>query len=88
MHTVYILRSLKVPDRIYIGYTTNLEKRLYYHNHGGSTYTKRFVPWKVETHVVFTNAILAKRFEMYLKSGSGHAFLKKRLVPGEPAARR
>ena len=80
IYTVYILRSLKAPQRIYIGYTTNLEKRLYAHNHAGSAYTARFAPWELETHLVFKDKTLAKQFESYLKSGSGHAFLHKRLL--------
>ena len=62
IYTVYILRSLKAPQRIYIGSTTNLEKRLYAHNHAGSAYTARFAPWELETHLVFKDKTLAKQF--------------------------
>ena len=79
-HIVYILRSLKASDRIYIGYTTDLERRLREHNRGESEYSKRFAPWQVETYITFQDATRAKHFETYLKSGSGHAFLRKRLV--------
>ena len=79
-HIVYILRSLKTSDRIYIGYTTDLERRLREHNRSESEYTKRFAPWQVETYIAFQDVTRAKQFETYLKSGSGHAFLRKRLV--------
>ena len=81
MHTIYILRSLKDPKRTYIGYTTDLKKRLYAHNRGHSVYTKRFTPWEIETCITFKHQALARAFETYLKSGSGHAFLHKRLIP-------
>ena len=80
MHTVYILKSLKAPGRIYIGCTTDLERRVEQHNHGRSEYTKHFMPWRVETEIIFADIELARRFETYLKSGSGHAFLWKHLV--------
>ena len=80
MHFVYILRSLKEPKRLYIGKTEDLEKRLKEHNHGDSIYTKKFLPWVLETYTAFSSQQLANQFEIYLKSGSGHAFLKKRLL--------
>ena len=39
MYTVYVLRSLKDPDRYYVGFTTDLDVRLESHNAGESTYT-------------------------------------------------
>ncbi len=80
MHAVYVLKSLKGPKRIYIGYTVDLEHRLADHNRGASQYTRHFTPWQVETVITFRDAALAMRFETYLKSGSGHAFLHKRLI--------
>lgn len=79
MHTVYILKSIHT-DKIYIGYTTNLKKRLWYHNNGLSTFTNKYMPWKIENTVNFFDEKLAKNFEKYLKTGSGKAFLRKRLI--------
>ena len=81
MHTVYILRSTNHPNRLYIGLTADLQMRLKSHDAGLSTYSKRYSPWELETHVVFRDKEIAQRFERYLKSGSGFAFLKKRLLP-------
>jgi putative endonuclease len=78
---VYLLISEKDPMKIYIGRTSNLEKRLAEHNRGESAYTKAFAPWKIETYIAFSNAKLADTFEKYLKVGSGFAFMKKRLLP-------
>lgn len=80
MHIVYILTSKKYPDRYYIGITQNLENRIKEHNNGDSLYTKRYMPWELETYIVFKNKARAEEFEKYLKSGSGFSFLKRRLL--------
>ena len=84
MYYVYILVSLNNPTRCYIGRTEHLEARLQQHNRGESGYSKRYTPWRLETYTVFSDPRLADGFERYLKSGSGHAFLKKRLLPKLP----
>lgn len=66
--------------RCYIGITQNLTKRLKEHNNEKEVYSKRYAPWKLETYITFTNKRRAEEFESYLKSGSGNAFLKKRLI--------
>ena len=81
MHYVYVLVSLKDSTKFYIGNTANLQRRLEQHNAGSSGYSKVYAPWRLETYVVFSNDLLAESFEKYLKRGSGHAFLKKRLLP-------
>jgi len=81
MHKVYILRSIKYPARLYIGLTTDLEERLTSHNTDSSAYSKRYSPWELETYIVLKNKETAEDLERYLKSGSGFAFLKKRLLP-------
>jgi putative endonuclease len=81
MHIVYILKSRIDSSKTYVGITDNLEKRLKEHNAGLSYYSKRYAPWYVETHIVFSNKELAGSFEKYLKEGSGQAFMTKRLLP-------
>lgn len=80
MHTVYILKSLKFPERVYVGITEDVKRRLEKHNNGDSTYTKRYAPWDLKTTISFRDKKRAEAFERYLKSGSGFAFLKRRLV--------
>ena len=78
---VYILKSKANPDRFYIGYTTNLEDRMEdYKDPKASAYTRQYAPWELETYIVFKSEVLAQQFELYLKSYSGRAFLKKRLI--------
>ena len=78
---VYILKSKNHPGRIYIGYTIDIEKRMEYHQYPkASNYTRQYAPWELETYVVFKHKQLAQQFEIYLKSHSGRAFLRKRLI--------
>lgn len=80
MNIVYVLTSKKYPERCYVGATNNIDQRLDYHNAGDSVYTKKYAPWELKTYVVFKNKLRATEFERYLKSGSGFAFLKRRLL--------
>ena len=80
MHIVYILLSQKDSQRYYIGLTDDLPRRLIEHNSACSGYSKRYAPWRIETYIAFENRNLAKKFEEYLKAGSGHAFLKRHFI--------
>lgn len=80
MHYVYILRSITIPDQIYIGYTKNLQERLLCHNTGGSIHTAKYRPWQLMAHLVFESESKAIETEKYLKTQSGRAFVKKRLL--------
>ncbi len=79
MFYVYLLRSLSDPSKTYTGFTTDLKQRLAAHNRGESVHTSKFLPWRIETYLAFSDEKLARDFEKYLKSGSGQAFSKKRL---------
>ena len=79
MKYVYLIQSLSSPAQRYIGSTTNLDQRLQVHNAGGSPHTSKYRPWALVTHLCFQDDRRAVEFERYLKSGSGHAFAKKRL---------
>ena len=81
MYYTYILKSIAQPGAIYIGYTHDLKVRISQHNDPNNTgYTKRYAPWAVETYISFSEEQQAKDFEQYLKSTSGHTFLRKRLI--------
>jgi putative endonuclease len=78
---VYILKSQKYPEQFYIGYTANLENRMENHQNPKPTaYTRQYAPWELETYILFKDKRLAQEFEIYLKSHSGRAFLKKHLI--------
>ena len=46
MHLVYILYSTTL-DKYYIGYTSNLEERLYKHLHSAKGFTSRAKDWTI-----------------------------------------
>ncbi|MDA9465939.1 GIY-YIG nuclease family protein [Bradyrhizobium sp. CCBAU 53415] len=79
MHYVYLLESEAFVGQRYIGVTTNLKQRLADHDAGKSPHTSKYTPWRLVTYVAFSDIAKARAFERYLKSGSGHAFAKKRL---------
>jgi len=79
MFYVYVIRSLK-SKIFYVGYTENLRKRLFEYNRGLTKATAPHRPWKLVYYSAFNDKKMAKNFELYLKSGSGKAFLFKRLV--------
>ena len=74
MYYVYILESSKSKS-LYYGYTTDLKKRIAEHNSGNSKYTKGHIPWKLVWYCAIVNRKKAQDFELYLKSGSGKAFV-------------
>lgn len=80
MWYVYIIRSMEYPGQEYIGVTSDLKKRLADHNARKSTHTQKFAPWKILWYSAFQDKHLALDFETYLKSHSGRAFSKKRLI--------
>jgi putative endonuclease len=77
MKYVYILESISYPGNRYIGVTNNLKKRLKEHNSGKSSHTAKFKPWRIILAIYSVNDKKAEDFERYLKSGSGHAFIKR-----------
>ena len=77
---VYVLRAIKEPERIYIGWTRDLRQRLKEHNWGMSAHTTGHRPWEIVWYGGFLSESCARAFESYLKSGSGRAFLHKRLL--------
>jgi predicted GIY-YIG superfamily endonuclease len=81
MWYIYILRSKSAPKQEYIGATADLKQRLAEHNAGKSSHTAKFLPWQLVWYSAFPDKLRALEFERYLKSHSGRAFAKKRLLP-------
>jgi putative endonuclease len=79
VYYIYLIQSLSTRGERYVGMTSDLKQRLQEYNEGKSPHTSKFRPWKLITYIAFTNRIKAESFEQYLKSGSGHAFARKRL---------
>jgi predicted GIY-YIG superfamily endonuclease len=83
---VYILRSEADSECHYVGITTDVDERLEWHNSGPSGYTVRHRPWRVIVTIEFPSEQAARRFERYLKSGSGRAFAKRHFDPALAAS--
>jgi putative endonuclease len=79
MYYVYIIKSINFPFR-YIGYTSDLLKRLAEHNDGQTQSTKHYLPFELESYIAVKTKTQAKTLEKYFKTGSGKAILKKRIL--------
>lgn len=78
MYYTYILQ-LKDKSK-YVGYSSDLKKRIKDHNKGLIQSTKNLRPVKLVYYSAFISREKAVQFEKYLKSSSGTAFRNKRLV--------
>lgn len=80
MWYVYVIRSQENPREEYTGATADLRQRIADHNAGKSPHTAKFKPWTLVWYCAFPDKYMALAFEKYLKSHSGRAFAKKRLL--------
>jgi len=76
MYYVYILQSQK-DKSLYIGYTSDLQRRFAEHNSGKSLATKPSIPYSLIFYEAFVDRIDAKNREEYLKSGWGFRSINK-----------
>lgn len=75
---IYILYSLR-DHGWYIGFTTDLKKRLIEHAKGEVSSTKLRAPFKLIHYEYFINKADAKAREKFLKSGFGRKQMKEAL---------
>jgi putative endonuclease len=76
MYFVYALYSISF-DRLYIGFTNDLSRRLNEHNSKKNKSTKAYVPWKLIQREEFETRLEARKREKYLKSGIGREYLRR-----------
>jgi len=81
MYYVYVLQSRK-DTSFYVGLTRDLRQRMNEHQQSETGYTKGHRPLILLTYTAFPTKVLAAKFERYLKSGSGRAFLRRHFVTG------
>ena len=79
MWYVYILRSI-IDKNLYIGSMNNILRRLTEHNSGKVGSTKNRIPFNLEVYIAVKDQAKAIELEQYLKTGSGRAFLQKRIL--------
>ena len=76
MYTVYALKS-EIDGRIYVGFSSDTERRLREHNSGKTKSTKGYRPWTlIFTEQCATRAEARER-EKFYKSGRGKEILKR-----------
>ena len=78
MYYVYILQSQK-NGYLYIGCTSNINKRLEYHKSNKVPSTRKFLPVKLIYAEIFLNKKDAFNREKFLKTGWGRNYVKKTL---------
>ena len=77
---VYVLHSTK-PNKIYIGFTSDLEARLKSHNELATKgWTIKFRPWILVHCESFTLKAAAMKREKELKTGKGRIFIRKEIL--------
>jgi len=76
---VYILEN-PITQKRYIGYTSNIKRRLEEHNKGKTFTTKFMKPFTLVYFEGCTHSEDAKRREKYLKTHQGRKFLGLRLI--------
>jgi len=74
--SVYILKS-SITNKYYIGQTSDIEKRLLYHNSGYSKSTKSGMPWKLVYSENFNTRQQALKRETELKKYKSRIMLDK-----------
>lgn len=78
MFYTYILKSEK-DNNLYIGFTSDLRKRIEFHNQGLNKSTAYRRPLKLIYYEGYISENDARKRELFLKSGRGHEILYKQL---------
>jgi putative endonuclease len=79
-YCVYVLFSQPF-DKIYIGFTSNLEARILSHNNKATKgWTIKFRPWTLVHQEFFESKTDALRREKQLKSANGRMFIRNTIL--------
>ena len=82
MFSTYVLYS-ELHDKIYIGFTSNVQQRILAHNDDkNSGWSRSFRPWKLIYFEEFESKSEAMAREKQLKSAKGRAFIRERIAGG------
>ena len=81
---VYVLKSL-ARRFLYVGSTRDVPRRVQEHDDGLVQSTKAYRPLKLVAYIAVESEAKARELEKYLKTGSGKAILKKRILTDEAA---
>ena len=81
MPCMYILYSEKLK-KYYIGACTDLERRLFEHNVGHSTFTSLGMPWTLKYSEPFDSLIEAKKRELQIKKMKSRKYIEVLISKG------
>ena len=73
--TVYIIFSQKL-NRYYVGYTSDLGKRIIEHNSGISTFTSKAIDWQIMVTEEFESREGAHKREMEIKKKKSRKYIE------------
>jgi putative endonuclease len=76
----YVYLLLLANQKIYTGYSSQLQQRIVAHKKGLVSPTKKLLPIELIFYAAFKSKKKALDFEKYLKTNSGFAFRNKRLI--------
>ena len=76
MYFIYILKSLK-NNKYYIGYSSDINRRLVEHNNGKSKYSKLYRPWVIYYFERFETEKEAMSRERQIKSWKSRKMIEK-----------
>ena len=79
MYYVYVLQSLKRPDWLYKGSSSDPKRRLIQHNSGQNFSTAPYAPFRLIYYEAYLLKSDAEARERYLKTSMGMRVLKKQL---------
>ncbi len=78
MFKTYILENPK--QRLYIGYTNDVDGRLMRHNMGAVKSTKGRGPWRIIYTKEFTTKVEASTYERYLKTLKSPKYIREYIL--------
>ena len=78
MWYVYLIASID-EDWSYVGFSNRLDERIQEHNAGKVQSTKAYAPFEMIAFVAVNSRQKARQLEKYFKSGSGIAWMNRRL---------
>ena len=82
MWYVYVLSSQK-DGKLYVGSTNDLERKLKEYHNGLCNSTIHRSPLELEAYIAIKVERTARDLEKYLKTGSGMATFRKRILTSE-----
>ncbi len=79
MYFVYVLKSIK-HNWIYVGMTSDINRRIYDHNMGYNKSSKPYKPFVLVMKKEFNDSISARKQEKCWKGGAWKEWIKKEIA--------